>query len=46
MFVLKYSFYGLVGYGVYRYAVPKVVKSFLGNVAAQVTSKVATLVSA
>ena len=43
--VIKYSFYGLVGYGLYRYAMPKVAKSFIADVATQVTAKVTSFVS-
>lgn len=45
MFVIKYSFYGLVGYGVYRYVLPKAAKGFIANAAGQVAAKVSGVFS-
>ncbi|KAH9408071.1 hypothetical protein TYRP_011727 [Tyrophagus putrescentiae] len=45
MLVIRYSFYGLVGYGVYRYVLPKAAKSLLVQSTAQVAAKVAGVFS-
>lgn len=43
MFVMKYSFYGLVGYGIYRYIVPNVVKTSISNVVSHASTKLLQL---
>ena len=45
MLVIRYSFYGLVGYGVYRYVLPKAAKSLLVQSTAHVAAKVAGVFS-
>lgn len=45
MLVVKYSFYGLVSYGVYRYVLPKAAKGFIASAAAQVAAKVSGVFS-